>query len=330
MAVADAMAQGAGDDGLNPDPEESFTIAGTALFTTATGYTAEYSATSSDSGVATVGVSGGSVTVTAKKAGSTTITVSANASMASSSVTTDSQTVANRAEVMIPVEVKDKTLVVEVTTDAMNGMVDEGGMLKVTATSTARAVMADENVTVMLAINGPVEGEMERSIAIAPGETMGYVDLMVSNDDMVSPMADIVITASGPGITGAQVLTVSVTEDDMAPPETTYTLTASADMVTEGGDAVTITATASAAVAADTMIELVHGAGSASADDYSLEPMMITIAADGTSGMAMLTATANDGVEGDETLTLEGRMGNMVVGSVMLTIADTGRASRAA
>ncbi|MCY4616120.1 MAG: fibronectin type III domain-containing protein, partial [Chloroflexi bacterium] len=76
--------------------------------------------------------------------------------------------------------------------------------------------------------------------------------------------------------------------------DTTYTVTASEMSVMEGGDAVTITATAKQEVLAETMIELQYAGTSASEDDYSLEPKMITIAAGGTVGTTMLTATDDD------------------------------------
>ena len=88
---------------------------------------------------------------------------------------------------------------------------------------------------------------MSGSAMLTAGEDDDYDDETVT------------VVASGSGIDGTTQVMVSVTDPDMAPPETTYTLTASADMVAEGGDAVTITATASAMVDADTMIELAHG-----------------------------------------------------------------------
>ena len=146
---------------------------------------------------------------------------------------------------------------VEVSTDPA-GTVEEGGTLTVTAASTLRKVLAGEEATVTLTLSGPVEGESKRSIAIASGETMGSVELMVSNDDMVSPMGDIVITATGDGIDGAQVLVVEVTEDDTAPAETTYELSAAADSVMEGGE-IELDVTASQAADADTTIDHGHG-----------------------------------------------------------------------
>ena len=316
-----AKEAGMGDDGLNPG--ESFTIDMAALFGTVEGMdvTLAFDSESADPSVAAVSESGSMLTVTAGTTAGVEamVTVTAavtSSSMSPSSVNIPEQTRANVAQVQFPVMVENKPLMVDVSTDAMNGMVDEGGMLTVMAEAN-RAVLADEEAVVTLGVSGPVDMS-EAMITIAAGATMGETMLQVDDDDMVQPMGDIVITATGDGITGAQTLTVSVTEDDMP---TTYELTASADSVMEGGE-VTITATASQMVAADTMIDLVLGAGSADGDDYSLDPMMISIAAGSDSGMAMLMATDDTMVEGDESLTLNGMVGNMVVGSVMLTITD--------
>ena len=227
QAVADAMADGAGDDGLNPDPEESFAIPGTALFTTATGYTAAYSATSSDSGVATVGVEGGSVTVTAKKAGSTTITVSATASMGSSANTTASQTVADRAEVTIPVEVKDKTLVVMVDADPMEIM--EGGMSTLTATANRKITAGDGEVMIGLEVVG--DGTLDSdSIMIDAGMMSGSAMLTATEDDDYDDET-VTVVASGSGIKDPIHVAIAVMDNDDAPEPTNVITAKSSDEI---------------------------------------------------------------------------------------------------
>ena len=211
------IADGAGEDGLNPG--ESFSFEPSELFTSPEGYGAKYTTTVSGDAVSETS-SGGSVTITALKAGTSTVTVSGSATMAASSLNaSSSQTVAYAADITFDVEVVDKPLVVEVSTDPAD-MVDEGGTVMVIATSTTRAVLADEDVTVALTVSGPVEGD-GHSITIAAGDMMGSTELMVMNDDVVSALSDVVITATGPGIDGAMVVSLSVTEDDEAAPEPT-------------------------------------------------------------------------------------------------------------
>ena len=108
------------------------------------------------------------------------------------------------------------------------------------------------------------------------------------------------VLVSGPYVDGVERIVISVTDNDMAPPETTYTLTASADMVAEG-DEVDLHLTADPPVTARTEVALVHGAGSASADDYSLRWDTLILATGDTSAGTPLTATDDSDVEGDET-----------------------------
>ena len=84
-----------------------------------------------------------------------------------------------------------------------------------------------------------------------------------------------------------------------------------ADMnITEGMSAM-VTARANDPVAADTPVELRLTEGSASNEDFSIEPMTIMIAAGETTGTAMVTATDDmDDEERMETLTIEGRYGS--------------------
>ena len=300
--------------GEDMNPGEMFQIDMDELFGRADGFTVElaFDADTTDASVAAVSESGTMLTVTAGTTTDVEAMVTVTAAVTSSSpsmVNIPDQTRANVAQVQFPVTVVNVPLMVDVSTDAMDGAVAEGGMLKVMAESN-RAVLEDEDATVMLEVSGPVDMSMmdgDPMITIMAGETMGETMLYVMDDDMVQPMGNIVITATGAGITGAQTLEIMVTEDDM---ETSYDLTVSVDSVMVDsvmeGESVTITATASQPAVAETMIDLVLGASDADADDYSLEPMMITIPADSDTGMVTLTAAAGDGVEGDETLMLNG------------------------
>ena len=312
-AIEAAIEAGGGADGLNP--EDSFEIMTSDLFTLMAGYTASYGASVEGDSVS-VSVSGEMVMVEALTAGESMITVTGTAKEASSFQ--PSQTISNVADVTFPVMVTDKMLMVTVAADPME--IDEGGTSTITATANRAITAGDGDVMVDLDVIGNATLDTE-SITIAMGAMTGSA-MLTAGEDEDYDNETVTVIASGSGIDGTMPVMVSVMDNDMAPPETTYTLTASADMVAEGDDAVTITATASAMVDEDTTIELAHGPGSASADDYSLDPMMITIAAGSGAGTAMLMATDDSDVEGDETLTLDGMMGNLLVGSVKFTITD--------
>ena len=84
----------------------------------------------------------------------------------------------------------------------------------------------------------------------------------------------------------------------------------------EGGPAATVTATVTTnrPVTADTTIELFAPRGTAntaSGDDYRLEPMQIVIRAGEMTGTTLLTAMEDNQAEPAETLTLQGRAGDV-------------------
>ena len=89
--------------------------------------------------------------------------------------------------------------------------------------------------------------------------------------------------------------------------------------ITEGMGAM-VTATANRPVTMDTMVELIQTEGTASPSDYMAEPLMIM--AGETMGTTMVMAVADDMMEEGETLTLEGRVGEMKTNTVMFYIWD--------
>ena len=275
------------------------------LFTIRSGVTVIYGAVSSMPAVLKATASGAMVELAPLTTGASMITVTA----------TDSATDSG-ASVTYSATVDRQALVVGVMTDP-TGSVSEGGMVKVTATAN-RAVLADEMAVVTLAVTGPVEAG-ERSITIPTGGTMSSLDLTVMDDNMVSPMNDIVITASGLGIAAPITMSLGVTEDDVA---TTYSVAPPAVTVMEGGEGMTITVSASQPVLANTPVMLMHGAGSASLDDYDLVPVSITIMAGDSEGSTVLTARDDTDVEGMETVTLNAMMDTVSVGMVEVTIED--------
>ena len=278
------------------------------LFELGSGVTPNYSAGSSADDVLTASASGTMLTLTpgdGVAGGAATVTVTA----------LDTASGAN-ASVEYMATVDPLAPVLTITSMPMSGsMVDEGGSITVTATLNQEASAA---MSVALDVSGPASGAEE--ITIAMGGTSGSATLTVDDDDVVMAMPAIVIVASHAAIAGGSaVLNFSVTEDDV---ETTYSVTPAAVTVMEGGDGMTITATASQAVMANTEVMLMHGAGSASEDDYSLTPAMITIMEGDTTGSTMLTATDDDAVEGMEMVTLNAMIGTMSVGTVEVSIQD--------
>ena len=136
---------------------------------------------------------------------------------------------------------------------------------------------------------------------------------------MAAGMATITVTASDAD-TGD--IATAMSDVTVAALPLSVTVSASAEMVEEGGT-ITVTATANQMVAANTEVMLMRdGASSAGEDDYSLEPPLITIMAGDDTGSLTLTATDDDDMEGTENLTLHATVGDMSAGSVMIEIID--------
>ena len=310
-----AQATAAGADGLNPG--EGFSVAVSDLFEgLAPGSTVDYSATSSDPSVE-VSASSTTVTVTAVSAGSAAVRVSAR--VRADAAAAVPQTLANEAAVEHTVTVADLPLQVTLTADP-SASVEEGGEITLTAAAN-RAVLAGEDATVRLTFVGPVVDPAPSSVTIAVGETSGTAVVTVVDDDEVKDLGDVVVVATGGSLaTDPTRLDVAVTEDDVATVHT-YTFTAAAARVTEG-DEIQLAVTAEPAVTQETVVSLTASPRSL-ADDFTLDPPAITIAAGGTSGTTVLRATDDDIVEDTEVLTLTATdPGKVLIGSVEIELVD--------
>ena len=316
-----ARAVVAGADGLNPG--EAFSVAVSELFdVTATGGTVVYSATSSDPSVQ-VSASTTAVTVTAVSAGSAAVRVNARVRGASSAVP---QTRRDEAAVEHTVTVTDLPLRVTLTADPP-AAVEEGGAITLTA-SANRAVLAGEDATIRLTLVGPVVEPAPSSVTIAVGATSASVVLTVVDDDEVKDLGDVTVVATGGSLaTDPTRLDVAVTENDIATVYT-YTFTATAARVTEGGE-IQLAVTAQPAVAQETVVNLSASPRSL-ADDFTLDPAAITLAAGGTGGTAVLRATDDDEVEDTEVLTLTATgPGKVLIGTLEIEIVDNDTATYA-
>ena len=310
-----AQATAAGADGLNPG--EGFSVAVSDLFEgLAPGSTVDYSATSSDPSVE-VSASSTAVTVTAVSAGSAAVRVSARVRPDAAAAVP--QTLANEAAVEHTVTVADLPLQVTLTADPP-ASVEEGGEIELTAAAN-RAVLAGEDATVRLTFVGPVVDPAPSSVTIAVGETSGTAVVTVVDDDEVKDLGDVVVVATGGSLaTDPTRLDVAVTEDDVATVHT-YTFTAAAARVTEG-DEIQLAVTAEPAVTQETVVSLTASPRSL-ADDFTLDPPAITIAAGGTSGTTVLRATDDDVVEDTEVLTLTATdPGKVLIGAVEIELVD--------
>ena len=206
-----------------------------------------------------------------------------------------------------------------------------GGAVTVTATLDEPAPADGTTVTLTAGGTATLDTDYTLSsstIAIAESETAGTATITVIDDAEDDDGETIVLEAESVNPTlAAATLTLTIGDNDGA---ISYTLSASPQTVVEGGE-VTITATASRVVAANTEVVAARDPASTAGDeDFSLRPRLITIMEGDTEGAVTLTATDDDDVEDDESLTLNGMVGDTAAGSVTLTIEDDDAALPAA
>ena len=188
-AVDLARDAAAGDEGLNP--EESFMVMTSDLFTVATGYTAEYAVSSSSSSVS-ASATVDSVSIMANSVGEAEITVTATATGMSSATT--SQTTSNVAQVMFKVVVTERNLTLKLSApEGHDGNIAEGGTVRLMAT-TNRPVGADTIVELVYMGGTASAADYEAdSIAIKMGEMEGSTLLMAVEDSMAEDMETLMI-----------------------------------------------------------------------------------------------------------------------------------------
>ena len=211
--------------------------------------------------------------------------------------------------------------------------VAEGGSATVTATLSSAL---PNGVTIPLTLTaGSAEPEdygALSAIAIDSGSTTGTGAIATSQDADTEDETFTVALGNLPaavtaGSPGSVVVTIS-DDEAVGPAAPTVSLSVSFGTVAEGS-AVTITVTAAQAVGADTEVRLVRDTASTAGDDDfrfdAPQTGVATILAGDTVGTVGLTITDDDLVEGDESLTLNGLVGGIAVGSVTLVIEDGDR-----
>ena len=205
-AIKAVIAAAAGDDGLNPDPAESFTLTFSDLFDLKGDYTATYSFSQAGTSVSTSS-DGESITVTAEMVGRTEITINGTARLPVSSLE-GSQTVANDASIKFPVDVVDTELVVMLSAEPME--IEEGGTTMITATANRYVTANDGAVAIALTVVG--DGTLDaNSIMIAMGDMSGSAVLTSTADDDMDNET-VTVVATGSGVTGLMQVAVAVTD----------------------------------------------------------------------------------------------------------------------
>ena len=186
-AIKAAIADAAGDEGLNPT--ESFMLTTSGLFDVMDGYTASYGVSVEGDSVS-VSASSETITVNAVKAGESVIVVTGTARMSSSSLE-PSQTVSDVASLKFPVMVVDKDLVVtlEMPDNVMEGNIVEGMSYEIGVMANRMITEAEGSVEVMIMRDRANSDADEDDFTVSSATIMaGYdsatAELMVTEDMM--------------------------------------------------------------------------------------------------------------------------------------------------
>ena len=175
-------------------------------------------------------------------------------------------------------------------------------------------------VAVSMTETGGMLSGTASSVAIAVGDTSATLNLGTVDDSVVEAASSVTVAlGAGDGYTvgTADSATVSVADDDAA----TFAVAAAPGAIEEG-DAATVTVSIANGVtfAAGQAVTLT-ASGTAAADDYTLSPTSLTLAAGDASVSATLTATDDEVEEPAETVTVAASLGGSTIGSATVTIA---------
>lgn len=168
-----------------------------------------------------------------------------------------------------------------------------------------------ENVTVNLAYSGTATSGTDyatpaNSITITAGQTSGTATLNASSDTDVE--ADETVTIDITSVTGGKVSesgvqqqTVTITDDDTA----AVTLSVSSANMVETGGASNVIASLDKATFENVTVSFAYSGTASSGTDYNTPASSVTIVAGQTSASTSLSATADDNVEGNETIVVD-------------------------
>ena len=189
--------------------------------------------------------------------------------------------------------------------------VDTGGVTFATAQTIAlqlggTAAAADYTIT-------------PASITIAAGQTAGSATI-AAVDDTLSEDAETIAIAASHGGTAIGSVEITISASD----QTTFSLLLFPDdaAVTEGESATVTVDTGGVSFDVEQTIVLTLTGSATAADDYTITPASITIAAGQTAGSATITTVDDAESEGDETITIAASHEAASIGTRNLTIID--------
>ena len=210
----------------------------------------------------------------------------------------------------------------EFTLTVTPATIDEGDDAIVTLDTGGVAFATDQDITLVLGGSATAADYTitPASITLAANQTSGSATITVVDDSLVEGNETIEITARH-GTTTAAVANATIADNDTA----TFSLEVDPDAIAEqgtGSATVTVAITGGVTFATAQTITLELGGSATAAEDYTITPASITLAANATSGSATLTARDDTVVEDTESIALTASHDGRPIGSLAIDITD--------
>ena len=205
------------------------------------------------------------------------------------------------------------------TVSAQPTEIDEGEVSTITV-AVANGKTFASNQTISLAANGTAASSdyslSATELTLRAGSSSATAIVTATDDAIVEGGETVIVTAShgGQSIGSA---TVTISDDDA-----TWTVSAQPAEIDEGESATVTVAVANGRTFASNQTISLAVSGTAASSDYSLSATELTLRAGESSATAIVTATDDVIVEGDETVIVTASHGGQSIGSATVTISD--------
>ena len=197
--------------------------------------------------------------------------------------------------------------------------IDEGESATITV-AVANGKTFASNQTISLAVSGTAASSdyslsaTELTLRAGAGSATATV---TATDDVILEGGETVIVTASHGGQSIGSATVTISDDDA-----TWTVSAQPAEIDEGESATVTVAVANGRTFASNQTISLAVSGTAASSDYSLSATELTLRAGESSATAIVTATDDVIVEGDETVIVTASHGGQSIGSATVTISD--------
>ena len=205
------------------------------------------------------------------------------------------------------------------TVSAQPTEIDEGESATITV-AVANGKTFASNQTISLAASGTAASSdyslSATELTLRAGSSSATATVTATDDVIIEDDETVTVTASHGGQSVGSA-TVTISDDDA-----TWTVSAQPAEIDEGESATVTVAVANGRTFASNQTISLAVSGTAASSDYSLSATELTLRAGESSATAIVTATDDVIVEGDETVIVTASHGGQSIGSATVTISD--------